>query len=63
MRKPYLFKWHRHWQLDIPLGRRWLCVGWCWSNNKHPAKSGLVLYWSPNATPSHPRAWGFRPTV
>ena len=55
-----LFRWARHWQLDVhfPGVRGWFSFGWCWKrwcgSRPHP-----VLYWSPDATPCHQefRGW------
>ncbi len=62
-RKPHLFRWPKHWQLDIPWFRGWLSLGWCWSREKRRNASPLVAYWSPDATPCHERAVGFMPTI
>jgi hypothetical protein len=50
--KVYLFRWHRHTQLDIQIHNGWLCIGY--------KKFYPVFYWSPDATPMNPnaRGWG-----
>lgn len=55
MRKAYLFRWHRHWQLDMPCASGWLSLGLSWRYGVRP-----IAYWSPDATPVHPRAKGLR---
>jgi hypothetical protein len=51
------YRWHKRTQLDIALGRfarfGYLGIGWTWLDGHRP-----VLYWSPDATPSHKRAVG-----
>lgn len=43
----YLFRWWRHWQLDVGLrDRGWLSIGLEWKRGIRP-----VLYLSPDATP------------
>ena len=60
-RRPHLFRWYRHWQLDAPT---WP-VGWLSLGFKSERRSGTrfgpwrpVAYWSPDATPLHPQARG-----
>lgn len=48
-----LFRWHRHWQLDIRLQRGFLCLGTNWRDRYQ-----LIAYWSPDATPMHRLARG-----
>jgi len=48
-----LYRWNRHRQVDIRTPRGFLSLGWTWRYQSRP-----VLYWSPDATPTHPAAWG-----
>lgn len=53
-----LFRWCRHWQLDCVLfGRGYFCVGLCWFRG--PLRPRFIAYFSPDATPSHPRRRGW----
>lgn len=55
MRRPHLFRWHQHWQWDVPFGRGWLSLGASWRSGRIQP----VAYWSPDATPSNPLARGW----
>jgi len=55
MRKPMLFRWHKRTQIDIPFRSGFLSLG---LDRHDPWR--VIAYWSPNATPVHPRARGFR---
>ena len=54
MRRPCLFRWHKRTQLDVPTPRGWLSFGLDRRNGPR-----VIAYWSPDATPSNPRAKGF----
>lgn len=44
--KAHLFRWHKRTQLDIEFRGGFLSLG--------------IAYWSPDATPMHPRTRGLR---
>jgi hypothetical protein len=50
----HLFRWYRHAQLDIELLGGWMSLG--------VKRWRPIAYWSPDATPMHPKArgWGAR---
>lgn len=49
----FLFRWWKRTQLDIRLRDGFLSVGLDWRTGWSP-----IAYWSPDATPVHPRAKG-----
>jgi hypothetical protein len=53
-----LFRWWKHWQLDIRLSNRFLSIGLNWREGVRP-----VAYLSPDATPTHPMTRGWSPRV
>lgn len=55
-RKAHLFRWYRRTQLDIQWGGGWLSVGL----DRHQFPWRPIAYWSPDATPVHPRARGLK---
>lgn len=57
----WFFRWWRHWQIDIALGRRrWFSIGVNWRPRFKDewAWPRLIAYYSPDATPVHPKARG-----
>lgn len=52
----WFFRWWRHWQVDMAFRRwRWFSVGVKWRTGW----PRLVAYYSPDATPSHPKKRGW----
>lgn len=64
-RRFMLFRWWRRTQLDIRLRASFLSLGLDRRRGPHPDKPirrgwRLIAYWSPDATPMHPRARGLK---
>jgi hypothetical protein len=53
MARAHLFRWAKRTQFDMPCRAGWLSLGL-----DRTRRWRLVAYWSPDATPMHPRARG-----
>lgn len=56
MRRVHLFRWWKHTQIDIECRGGFLSLGLVRRGMWKP-----VAYWSPDATPTHPKARGITP--
>lgn len=65
MKRIMLFRWWKRTQLDIQLGNGFLCLGLDRTTPRWMSRLNwrLIAYYSPDATPVHPRAkrWGADP--
>lgn len=55
MKRAYLFRWWKRTQLDVRLAGGFLSLGLDRKDGWRP-----IAYWSPDATPVHPRAKGWK---
>ena len=62
MKHVMLFRWWKRTQVDIQIGKGFLCVGLDRTTPRWLSRFSWrpVAYYSPDATPTHPRARGLK---